>query len=113
MLVCQHVHLVLDGHSESEELVSQGRGAEEGGALGVGDLVARDGGLGGQFDGVVVELLEGNGVQVVGFLGIVCGDGGGGGEGEWKMEGGGKRREEVGRRDVNGTMRSNNFQYNR
>lgn len=72
VLVSQHVHFALDSHGQPQELVAKRGGAEEGGALGVWDLVARYGGLGGNLDGVVVELLEGNGVQVVGISGVIC-----------------------------------------
>ena len=70
MLVGQHVHLGLDGHGQPQELVPQGGRAEEGGPLGVGDLVAGDGGLGA--NGVGAELLEGNGIEIVGIFRRIC-----------------------------------------
>jgi hypothetical protein len=46
-------------------------GTEEGDTFGVGNHVLRDGGFVGHLDGVIVELPEGNRIQVVGVLGIV------------------------------------------
>lgn len=72
VLVSQHRHLVLHRHSQPQELVVERGGAEEDDALGVWHLVTRDGALGGHLDGVVVEQLEGDGVQVVDIFGVVC-----------------------------------------
>ena len=71
MLVSQHVHLVLDGYRQSQELITEVGGAEQGDPLGVGDLVAGNGGLAGHLDGVIVELLEWNGVEIVGIPGVI------------------------------------------
>ena len=71
MFIGQHVDFVLHGHRQPQELVSQVRRTKLADAFGVWDLVAGDGSLVGQLERFAVELLEGDGVQVMHFLGMV------------------------------------------
>ena len=64
MLVSYHVHFCLDGHRQSQELVREGRRAEQGHMLGVRDLVPGQILLH-QAVGLSEELLQRNGVHVV------------------------------------------------
>ena len=58
-------YLGLYGDCDSEELPIEWRGAEEVAALGVGDVVGCQRGARGNLQLVRVEVLEGNGVEVV------------------------------------------------
>lgn len=65
VLVSYHVHLVLHGHRQPQELVIEGGGAEKPHPLGVWHLEVGDGALGGHLESIVVEPFEGNGIEVV------------------------------------------------
>lgn len=58
MLVGQHVDLVLDSHSYSQELAVKRGCAEEVAAFGVGNVVGSDGGLGAYLDLLRVEFSK-------------------------------------------------------